>query len=408
MTPRVSVVITCFNLGRYLDEAVESVLSQTFQDFDVVIVDDGSTDIATCEMLANYNRPRTRVVHSENRGLPGARNLGIRHSAGVYLCCLDADDRLEPTCLEKAVRVLDEQPPLTFASHWLRTFGDEQVDWTPTECDLRSMLMRNQVNGAALVRREVVLAVGGFDETMIHGCEDWDLWLTLLERGYSGTIIPEILFFYRRRHDSMSRLMMNGDTHNLLFRRLIEKHSQAYREHLPELVDHKESDIAHLIWENRRLECDVEHLRATVERRREVLRSSRSKVASINQATQQQAAMAALTARAEELSQTVALLDRDRALLHRDRAQLQDDLSKISDQLSELQVAHRVLEAGHESLRLESRTAQQRMEKERAQTGADLRGLRDELTKMYESASWRITAPLRTMYGWMLRLRNRE
>src|SRR5215471_18656606 len=113
-SPRVSVVVTCFNLGRYLDEAVGSVLAQTFQDFEILIVDDGSTDEDTRRLLSGYRRPKTRVVRIENRGLPGARNEGIRRTSGPYVCCLDADDRLEHTYLEKAVAVLDKDPSIAF------------------------------------------------------------------------------------------------------------------------------------------------------------------------------------------------------------------------------------------------------------------------------------------------------
>src|SRR5262245_25793619 len=122
--PKVSVVITCHNLGRYLDEAVDSVLAQSFQDFEIVVVDDGSTEDETRALLADYRRPRTRVIRIDNRGLPGARNEGIRHTTGPYLCALDADDRLAPTYFEKAVAILDRDPSVAFVSHWLRTFGE--------------------------------------------------------------------------------------------------------------------------------------------------------------------------------------------------------------------------------------------------------------------------------------------
>src|SRR5207248_10063202 len=98
---RVSVIIPCFNLGGYLDEAVESVLAQTFQDFEILIVDDGSTDEETRRVLAYYRKPRTRVVRSENRGLPAAKNLGLAHTTAPLVCMLDADDQLDPALLEK-------------------------------------------------------------------------------------------------------------------------------------------------------------------------------------------------------------------------------------------------------------------------------------------------------------------
>src|SRR5262249_30716028 len=104
---RVSVIIPCYNLGEYLDEAVESVLAQTFQDLEIVVVDDGSTDERTRTLVADYRKPRTRVIRSENRGLPAAKNLGLSATSGPYVCMLDADDRLDSHLLEKSVAALD-------------------------------------------------------------------------------------------------------------------------------------------------------------------------------------------------------------------------------------------------------------------------------------------------------------
>src|SRR5437879_507126 len=94
--PVVSVIIPCFNQGATLDEAVASVLNQTFTDFEIVIVNDGSTDPFTSELLANYHRPRTRVITTANGGLAAARNTAIRNSRGKYILPLDADDRIAP------------------------------------------------------------------------------------------------------------------------------------------------------------------------------------------------------------------------------------------------------------------------------------------------------------------------
>ena len=198
---KVSVIIPCYNLGRYLDEAVESVLAQTFEDFEILVVDDGSTE-------------------NETRRLPAAKNLGLAHTTGPYVCMLDADDRLDPCLLEKSVAALDGDSSIAFVSHWLRTFGDEVWEWTPTRCDAPALLDVNTVNGAALVRRSALDAVGGFDESMRDGCEDWDVWISLVERGFKGAILPEVLFHYRRRPESMSRVTMRGEGHPRLYRRL--------------------------------------------------------------------------------------------------------------------------------------------------------------------------------------------
>jgi glycosyltransferase involved in cell wall biosynthesis len=255
-TPAVSVIVTCFNLGRYLDETVQSIVSQSFRSFELVIVDDGSTEALTLQRLATLEQQGIRVIRSANRGLPAARNLGIAHTRARYICSVDADDVLEPTLLERSVDVLERDSSIAFASHWLRAFGDEAWDWMPARCDFPALLDTNTVNGAALVRRDVYVAVGGFDETMRDGCEDWDFWIAVVERGFRGHIIPEFLFRYRRRLESMSRVMLAGDTHPQLYRRLAEKHQETFRRHLPDLLLRRERDLAHLSRQNLDLELE--------------------------------------------------------------------------------------------------------------------------------------------------------
>ena len=305
-TPRVTVIIPCHDLGEYLDEAVDSAFAQTEQDFDVIIVDDGSTDETTRQVLADYPRPRTRVFRTENRGLSAARNLATTQTGAEYLCALDADDRLAPACLERSLQVLDTDRSLAFASHWVRTFGDEEREWRPERCDLAAVLDMNTLNGAAVVRREAVLAVGGWDESFRDGCEDWDLWLTLLERGYRGTIIPEVLFHYRRRAGSMSRVMMQGDVHLGVFRQILAKHRESYRRHLPELTLRREADIAQLLREIHDL--DVDHHRwlvPEIARAREELAALAAKVARVERERAREAELARLEAAVGALEREV-------------------------------------------------------------------------------------------------------
>ena len=239
--PKVSVIIPCCNLGQYLDEAVESVLSQTYQDFEILVVDDGSTEPATRALLADYRRPGTQVIHAAHGGLAAARNLGIASAAGEYLCALDADDRLDPTYFEKAVPVLDADPSIGFVSCWLRTFGDEEWEWKPERCDLPALLWEDTVLTAALVRREAVVAAGGYDTKMpVQGDEDWDLWLTLVEQGCRGAILREVLFNYRRRAGSMSTVAWNGSGHLSLAAYLVAKHRETYRAHLIDVFRHQD------------------------------------------------------------------------------------------------------------------------------------------------------------------------
>src|SRR5437773_10179320 len=109
----VSVVIPCFNHGPFVEQAIESGLAQTYRDYQIIVVDDGSTHEETKEHLAAIKAPHTRVIRSDdNRGLSAARNLGIRHTSGAYICALDADDWLEPTWFEHGVRLLEHDREL--------------------------------------------------------------------------------------------------------------------------------------------------------------------------------------------------------------------------------------------------------------------------------------------------------
>jgi glycosyltransferase involved in cell wall biosynthesis len=245
-SPRVSVIVTCYNLGQYLDEAVDSVLAQTFQDFEILVVDDGSTDPETVRLLDDYRRPKTRVVRSPNGGLPAAKNLGVARTTGAYVCTLDADDRLAPEMLRKSVAALDDDPSIAFVSHWLRYFGDESGEWTPASCGFPALLDMNTVNGAALVRRAAYEAVGGNDDNFRDGYEDWDFWISLVERGFPGRILPEVLYEYRRRAGSMSRNYLKAPGHPELYRRLVSKHADSYRLHLGGLLVRREEDIGRL------------------------------------------------------------------------------------------------------------------------------------------------------------------
>jgi glycosyltransferase involved in cell wall biosynthesis len=256
--PAISVVIPCYNQGQFLDEAVDSVLAQTRGDFEIIVVNDGSSDPVTVELLERYDRPRTRVLTTPNRGLAAARNLGIREAKGRYLCALDADDVLLPTAFERAAGLLDGSPELAFASFWLENFGEIESLWQPTSCDLPTLLGECTVSTSALVRKTALEAVGTYDEGMpLQGYEDWDLWITLVERGHAGAIIPEVLFRYRRRPDSMSAVCCSGNGHLALMEYLVDKHAASYERHLGDVLRVKDRQLAVLLTQNDKLERHI-------------------------------------------------------------------------------------------------------------------------------------------------------
>lgn len=290
--PRVTVLIPCCNLGAYLNDAVESVLAQTYQDFEILIVDDGSTDPDTVRLLNDYVRPKTTVYRTPNRKLAAARNFLVQRARGEYLCALDADDKLHPEYLEKTTAALDQDRSLGFVSTRLQTFGADTRVWPDdTRCDLVTLLCDDPVHCAALVRRSAVLAVGGYDERMPHqGNEDWDLWISLVEAGYPGIILDDILFFYRRRPGSMCDECTSGAVHINAIEYLTRKHAESYRAHWQDVVRFKDRARGALETLNATLEKKLPTLVSSVERRREELTMLKRR---LDQARQRNAAEAA-------------------------------------------------------------------------------------------------------------------
>ena len=238
--PKVSVIIPCYNQGRFLDEAVDSVLAQTMPDFEIIVVNDGSTERFTNKLLENYKRSKTTVRTIENRGLPAARNHGIRQSRGQYILPLDADDKIAPEFLEKCCKLLDEHAKIGFVYTYVKFFGGEEGSWQTEHFDERKLLVGNIVSVCSLIRREAVESVAGYNENMKLGFEDWDLWIGLAEQGWQGYRIPEPLFFYRKRKGTMSCQAEKPENRIKLIEQICRNHPQIYSRHLAYVVAEKE------------------------------------------------------------------------------------------------------------------------------------------------------------------------
>lgn len=234
--PKVSVIISCYNHGRFLDEAVDSVLAQTFQDFEVIIVNDGSTDEFTNKLLATYHKPKARVLNQTNHGLPGARNNGIKVSSGEYIVCLDADDYLHPEFLAKTIPILDADHghQYGFVMTWVQLFGDMNFVWETSEYDPYIVGMRNGMHPAAPFRKECWDKVGGFREHMTFGFEDWDFWIAIAALGYKWGTVKEPLIYYRKRAGSM--LTESNKKRQEIFRQIIRNNEEYYRKNFEEII----------------------------------------------------------------------------------------------------------------------------------------------------------------------------
>lgn len=198
--PLVSVVIPCYNAGVELDEAVRSALAQTWPSIEVIVVDDGSTNPATLAMLHDARWPRTRILHKGNGGPASARNMAIRNANGQYILPLDADDLIDSTYVEKAVRVLASRPEVGIVYCRAMKFGAENGPWELPPYTLRELVIDNVIFVTSLFRREDWERVGGFSESLKLGVEDYDFWVKIVALGREVHQIDEFLFHYRVGH----------------------------------------------------------------------------------------------------------------------------------------------------------------------------------------------------------------
>ncbi|MEY3530392.1 MAG: hypothetical protein RLZ70_1460 [Verrucomicrobiota bacterium] len=210
MIPAVSVVMAVFNGARFLPETLASLQAQTMCDFEIVIVDDGSTD-DTPRLLNVFaqSEPRCRILTQTNQGQVAARNLGAHSARASLIAWLDADDIAEPERLQLQRAHLEAHPNLAAVGSSIRTINENsEVTATvpyPTGSANVAQAMRSGsalAHSAVMMRREVFLAIGGYREALLHA-EDYDLWLRLLDR-HSADNLPVPLVRYRMHGGSLS------------------------------------------------------------------------------------------------------------------------------------------------------------------------------------------------------------
>jgi peptidoglycan/xylan/chitin deacetylase (PgdA/CDA1 family)/glycosyltransferase involved in cell wall biosynthesis len=223
-----AVVITCFELGRTLPEAIESVLAQTAPAAEIVLVDDGSQDPLTLQVLAQLEASESpvRVIRSEHRGVAHARNLGIAATTAPRVVLLDGDDAFEPTYLEQTGGLLDERDDLSFVCCALQAFEGASFRWKPPAHTVADAIGRGAcVHISTLFRRELWDQAGGFDETLPdYAYEDLDFWLRVLELGFRGVILDDALLRYRVRRGSRYERTLVGGHHVPAKELLIDGH----------------------------------------------------------------------------------------------------------------------------------------------------------------------------------------
>ncbi|MEG4212273.1 FkbM family methyltransferase [Microcoleus sp. S13_B4] len=231
----VSVIIPCYNHATLLREAVESVVSQTYQNWECIIVNDGSTDDTSNfakYLIKLYPQKSLRLIDKANTGPADSRNLGVQPSSGKFILFLDADDKLHPKFLEECVEILLAKPNVGFVYTDVQHFGANCDLVVHGDFDANRFLRDNQAPATSLFRREIYEQVGGLKKVMKLGCEDWEFWVSAYEKGWLGDRLPKPYLYYRQHGDGSSRTQkMAGDRPKLDLMRatIIHLHSQLYK-----------------------------------------------------------------------------------------------------------------------------------------------------------------------------------
>jgi glycosyltransferase involved in cell wall biosynthesis len=226
---KISIVIACYNDHEYIKQAVISALNQTYENKEIIVVDDGSNS-KTKAVIKDLEPNLDFIITQDNRGVSVARNIGIEAATGKFILILDSDDFFEPTFCEKAIQVFQSNSSIkivTCYANWFSSSGNP-LKFKPEGGSLKNFLINNAAL-SVIFKRSDFLSAGGYDEEMVRGYEDWELYIRLLKSGGRAEVIPEYLFNYRNKNNSRNK-KANRKKHQIL-EYIYIKHADIYKEH---------------------------------------------------------------------------------------------------------------------------------------------------------------------------------
>ena len=203
----VSVIIPCYNHGAFIQEAIDSVKAQTYKDWEIIIVNDGSDDVETIEQLDRLKQKGFYVIDISNSGVSVARNLAIAVAKGDFIMPLDADDKIAPRYLEEALKVFQDKAEVKLVYSECEYFGSRTgISPVPT-FTMDGMLFENLIFNSALFKKSIAIQIGGYDETFLEGWEDWEFYLRFIKDVTEVYKLPAINYFYRIKQVSRNSLI---------------------------------------------------------------------------------------------------------------------------------------------------------------------------------------------------------
>lgn len=256
----ISIIVTCFDDGQFLIEAVASFERVAPQNCEIVIVNDGSKEPRTLEILKILEDAGYFIVNQENQGLSVARNAGIKSAGGRYILPFDADNRLRAGFIEAAVKILDSSSEIGIVYGYHQWFGMKTTLEEVAEFDLDKMLEFNYITACAILRKQVWADCGGYDQRMTP-CEDWELWINAAEKGWRFHRLMQVTFEYRARPESLLSMTDNAEFLDQMLESMMTKHYELYKPRLVKQLAKMKRSAAHLTVSVRRLSEENDLLR---------------------------------------------------------------------------------------------------------------------------------------------------
>lgn len=270
-TVDISVVIPCFNHGEYILDAIASVEASYEVNYELIVINDGSTDAYTLNVLNELRDRGYNVVDLENQGLANARNHGITSAIGRYILPLDSDNKIRPDYMRKGIAILDASPEIGIVYGDVEFFGETTGIWSLPDFDLYRLMIGNYIDACAVFRKQVWQECGGYDLNMPDklGYEDWDFWLSAAEKGWQFWHIPEVMFDYRTRSDSMVQTCKQPINQKRLVHYICSKHIGLYTPRLADVIADKEFVAFERMLELDRLRLELQKTQLELEQTRD-------------------------------------------------------------------------------------------------------------------------------------------
>jgi len=235
-SPLVSIIIPCYNQAKFLQETLQSVNHQTYSNWECIIINDGSPD-NTEEIALEwcYKDVRFKYFKKENGGLSSARNFGILHARGDLILPLDADDKISKNYLSISVEVISKNQGSVIVYGECHYFGSINGLCTLPKYDAVSFLLKNQIHCSGIFYKRDWDKIGGYDEKMKLGNEDWEFWIRMIELGSKVIYCNDMQFYYRQKPNSMLESTLKNK--NEINEYIVNKHFHLYEEKLGFIIN---------------------------------------------------------------------------------------------------------------------------------------------------------------------------